>query len=272
MKEKQYRIVVNGKHEVSVSTLVEPHEYYIQAEEPQTAQRIARNLFAEKYPDAVEVTIVDGGKERRKNIVAAICMAIPVLISLIPWTYDVTKAFIIKPTMLSTLMAAALYSSVIIRLKGLANSFKNASDTILTLLTLLVCSSFRSFFCGDTTKDFPLPFPDIPIPGKTFLLIAIAASWLGISAVSGFMWIFLFILSAARMTAGDAAMGNWGMVYILSAFVGIILQLKQQSAGFRTSLQQDLVTATARMKRQVIHDAGAAAQSVKTAARKIKGN
>lgn len=265
MTEKKYRIVVNGQREVSVPTVLEPHEYYIQAEEPEAAQRIARSLFTEKYPDAVEVAISDGVKERRKNITPIICMAIPFLLSLLPWTYNVKEVFTIRPSMLSTLMAAALYSAVIIRLKGLANSFKSPSDTILSLLTVLFCASFLSYFCGDTTIDFPGPVKDLYIPGKTLLLIAIAASWLGISAVAGFIWIFLFILSAVRIAEGDTAMGIWGAVYILSAFVGIILQLKQQNAGFRASLQQDFISASARMKRQVVNDMGASVQSVKNA-------
>jgi hypothetical protein len=91
------------------------------------------------------------------------------------------------------------------------------------------------------------------------------------AAIAGFIWIILFLLSAARIAVGNEAMGMWGTVYIMSAFLGIIFQLKQQSAGFLSSLKQDFLSNAVRARNQVIGDMGASVQTVKNAVNVVTG-
>jgi hypothetical protein len=58
------------------------------------------------------------------------------------------------------------------------------------------------------------------------LLAAVVFSWVGMRAIAGFIWIFLFILAVTRIAGLNVAMGYFGMAYILSAFVSMGLQFK----------------------------------------------
>jgi hypothetical protein len=203
---------------------------------------------------------VSASAEKQRHLPAIVCMAIACLLSFIPWHMG-KVVFSIMPSMLSTMIAIGLYSAVIIRIKGLQNSFNNASETILSCLTILFCASFISFFCGET--KIQILWFKIFISGKILLTIAVLLSWVGMAAVAGLVWIFLFILAGARLLIGDAAMGFWGNIYALSGFLGIVFQLKQQNANFLETLGKDLVTVAARTQHRIVRDAGATVESVK---------
>ncbi|MDR2792548.1 MAG: hypothetical protein LBB61_02620 [Treponema sp.] len=61
-------------------------------------------------------------------------------------------------------------------------------------------------------------------------------------AIAGFIWIFLFILAVGRIAGLNVAMGVLGVVYILSAFVSIGLQLKD-SVNMLSSFKDDFIGA-----------------------------
>jgi hypothetical protein len=247
-KPKKYQIVVNGQCSTSALCSVEPHAYYVQAENNDIAQKYAIAMFHDAYPDAVNVSV---SKEKQRNLPAIICMAIACFLSFIPW-HSGGIIISLAPSMLSTMIAIALYSAVIIRLKGLQNSFNCASETILSCLTILFCASFISFLSGKETIQ--IFWFKLFISGKVLLTFAVLLSWIGMAAIAGFIWVALFIFAATRILLGDLAMGFWGNIYVLSAFLGIVFQLKQQSANFLDALGGDMVSLAARTKRRIISD------------------
>ena len=254
-KNKKYRIVVQGQQNTSVPLPLESHEYYIQGKNMDEAQEQALAIYRKSFPKALNVKT---GKKSRMNIAAIIFLSISCFLSLFSW-YQGNVTFIIRPSMFSVLLAIGLYSAVIIRLKGLQNCFNNATDTILSCLTILFCSSFLNFFTGD--MEIQILWFEIFISGKLLLTVAFLLSWLGVALVAKFVWIALFILAAARILIGDAAMGIWGVVYVLSAFLGIVFQLKQQSVDFRESLGREIVSIGARTSRRIFKNVTAGLSS-----------
>jgi hypothetical protein len=97
---------------------------------------------------------------------------------------------------------------------------KSVPDVVVTILNILFCASFLSFFFGGNAWNIPI----IHISSKSVVIIAIIASWICLPTIAGFIWLFLFVIAVPRMATGNSAMGWWGVVYIISAFMGFCLQ------------------------------------------------
>jgi len=267
-KGKKYLIVVKGQRNVNVSTPLEPHEYYIRAADEENAQEQALEFYRDANPDAEILSVT---RKLQMNAAAIISLSIACLLSFIPW-YSGTTIWSMRPSMLSLLVAIGLYSAVIIRVKGLQNSFNSFSQTVLSLLTTLFCASFINLFIGDVTFTLftILGFSaKTTISGNFILLLAVLFSWLGVPAVAGLVWIVLFILAITRITSINSAMGIWGIIYIFSAFLGIIFQLKQQSGDFLRSMGSEMMSIAAKTHRKIFKDIGSFKDSAKNAARSI---
>jgi len=167
-----------------------------------------------------------------KKIVIVALLTIPIVISFIDfevprrlfgnvtwlrWITIGTRTVSLRPTLLPTLAAVALYLSIIVRFK--ANVFKKPYEVLIAALNILLCASFLTLFVGETQWLI------FTIDSRAFLVVAIALSWLGMRSIAGFVWVGLFLLATFRMFAVDEAMDIWGAVYILTAFLGLGLQL-----------------------------------------------
>jgi hypothetical protein len=110
----------------------------------------------------------------------------------------------LQPTLIPMLFSLAIYSAVIIRIKGLKNSFNSVTESICNILTIIFIASFISLLSGDAEIEI-LDFI-IPVSGKLLLIFTALLSWLGMAKVAKFVWIGLFVLAAFRLLAADAAM------------------------------------------------------------------
>jgi hypothetical protein len=100
--------------------------------------------------------------------------------------------------------------------------------------------------------DTPIPF--INIDSTVFLGLAIVLSFIGMRSIAGIVWIVLFCMAVLRMVTISDAMGLWGVIYILSAFIGIYAQkkdmgmvfgeLKAEFFGSATKIRSDAQSAT----------------------------
>lgn len=129
----------------------------------------------------------------------------------------------LMPNLLSTLVAIALYSGVVIRNKF--EIFQEPIKVTLCVVNILFLASLTTVFIS--AKPWSIPF--FNISNYAILVVAIALSWLGMKAVSGYAWIILLITSIGQMTKVNEAMGFNGTIYILSAFISMGLQL---ASGF----------------------------------------
>jgi hypothetical protein len=262
MAEKKYQLIVRGQHKTDLLEPLESVEYKkVQAENYEEAVNLAKIKYQETYADAEGIVAVPIKKSR---IVAIVCLLVAVFLGFITWSGQT----MLKPNMISTLAAIALYSAVIVRLKGLKNSFNSFSDILLSCLTIVFCASFLNLFLGDVKFDIKFFWlkETVEIPGSVVLGLGVLLSWLGIKAIAGIVWVILFILAAIQIITLSGAMGIWGMVYVLAAFLGIIFSLKEQSSYFLDDLRNDMASITARTGRMINRDIVASADTARKAA------
>ena len=239
---KNYKVIVSGQREEKALLVVEPVEYHLPAESKEKAILAAKEKFGNEYPNSIEVK----AKVNKQSIASIIFLMFPIFLSFIPWYFPGGSELSLKPTLIPMLFSVAIYSSVIIRIKGLKNSFNAIFEVIGNSLTIVFIASFISLLAGDANIKI-LSFT-LPISGKPLLIFAAMLSWLGMPKIAKFVWIALFVLAAFRILAADAAMGIWGMVYVLFGFLGIVFQLKQESDIFLNTLGHEFIAGTAKAR------------------------
>jgi hypothetical protein len=138
-KDRNYKVIVNGQLKENVLSVIEPIEYYLPAENKEKAITTAKERFGNDYPDAIEINAIINKKPSKVSI---ICLAVVCFLSLIPYHTSGGSVIYLKPTLIPMLFSFAIYSSVIIRLKGLKNSFNSVLETIGNLLTIIFFASF----------------------------------------------------------------------------------------------------------------------------------
>jgi len=242
-KNKKYNVVVRGQREEKVLSQIEPVEYIVPAEDKDKAIIIAKKEYGKDNPNLVDVKAV---VNKKMNILSIIFLSIACFLSFIPWHLPDGSVIFLKPSLISMLFSVAIYSSVILRIKGLKNSFNSATETICTCLNFIFIASFISLFTGDA--EIKLFNFTIPISGKLLLIFAALLSWVGMEKVAKFVWIALFVFAAFRLLAVDAAMGIWGVVYVLFGFLGIVFQLKQESDVFLQKVNNEFISAAAKAR------------------------
>ncbi len=162
---------------------------------------------------------------------AIILILISVLISFFSFNGTISKSLgpikwqekfsaSIRPSLRSVLCAILLFSSIFVRYG--TSRLKGTFSYIILALDILFISSFLNILCNNEA----LPIPFFTIDNQSFLILAILFSWFGISAVSGFIWIAIFIVGMLRMAKIENLMGFAAVVYLICAFISLILQIK----------------------------------------------
>ncbi|MCL1993547.1 MAG: hypothetical protein FWG66_11445 [Spirochaetes bacterium] len=249
-KKKSYKVLVGGQQKSFVFSPAEPCEYHVVAASPDEAQQRALSVYQGANPDAVNTSA--SVKKNRNIKLAIVFTSIACFLSFIGWWTDAGSFISLAPNLMSVMAAIALYSAVMIRSRGLANSFNTALETVQSILMILLCASFVNFFIGTLAFQIPLPgglfqrlfgTPDdvtVTIPSTFILLAAIMLSWLGVPQIAKYAWIALFIIAGFMLLTVHEAMGGWGAVYMLSAFLGIVFMLKHESADTLNAITRNL--------------------------------
>jgi len=260
-KTKKFRIIIQGQQNTNALLPLECHEYSVRGNSMDEAQKQALAIYQKSFPQAENIYVA---KKSRLDTIAIICLSIACFLSFIPWYTGGEKGLIpfsLKPKMITTALAIGLYSAVVLRVKGLQNSFNSLKATVLSILTIFLCSSFLNFFIGDMKFRLPPLIKELVIPGKIILAVAFLLSWLGVAFIAKIAWVVLFVFAAIQIMIGDAAMGFWGNVYVITAFLGIVFQLKRQGAGFSESLGKEIVSLGAQIKHRVFNNSSAVASA-----------
>lgn len=147
--------------------------------------------------------------------------------------FDAHKYIQLFPRVLAIFLSIIIYSAIVIKSKGIYNTFKGKSDTILSLLFIWVLAIFIQIFVGDSTV--PTGFISKLLNkigiGNNWLLIigAILLSWLGINQIAGFVWIAVVLMGMLELGTCGEYMGNFkGAIFLLSTFVGFVFYLKYE--------------------------------------------
>ena len=147
-----------------------------------------------------------------RRLLSLVCLLVSCIMVFIP--YETTFLLIpvdtsIQPTivsgMLGILILAPLYARNILKWSTTIYSI-----LVLTML-LLIFSSLMQILMGDNMLNM------------MFIMAALVLSWLGIKAVAGLAWILVFIGIGITIVVNGLAMGFFGFVFIISAFLGILL-------------------------------------------------
>lgn len=146
---------------------------------------------------------------------------------------DGFKYLELYPNIISLMISLVIYSAFVIRVKGIENVFKNFSDSLISLLFILVMGIFINIFTGESTVPTGIigKFLAKIGFGNSYILIcsAIVLSWLGLKQVCGFVWIAVIAFGLAELVTCGNYIGNYkGSIFILSAFLGCIFYLKYE--------------------------------------------
>jgi len=199
-------------------------------------------ICAETEEKAIEIfehqlqdgeTLINISK-KTSPIPGIIFLSIPIIMSYFPF-YDGFDSINLFPDMLSTLIATIIYSSFVIRIKGMKNTFKGIMDIIISLMIILLMGIVLKFFVGDNSifgngliSKF-LKLFSIKITKSHLIIIAIILSWLGIRQISGFLWLIIIGLGLTEFATCGKYLGNvQGTLFVLSAFCGCIFYLKYE--------------------------------------------
>ena len=223
---------------------------------------------------------IKSNKQSLFLFLSCVFMFIPVLLSLFTYHYHYighiffvipkhkVEDVIIHPDVITTMYAVFMYSSLLVR--GIVDiDLKTEKTPILVMrivllsLNVLFIASFLSIFVN--AKTF------LGVSSQALFIFAIALSWLGVKSIAGYVWVLLFLLSLGNISKINEAMGLFGAIYVLSAFISIAFQFipnnkfselaqafKSDFKVAKTEIQEDLSEAKKTTEKIIKASAGAA--------------
>ena len=145
--------------------------------------------------------------------------------------WDETVTATIRPTTTSVLCALFLIVPAYIRSGATLTPY----NILQNILNLLFASSLLSLFVG--SEPWSIPF--INISSQVILIFCILLSWIGMKSITGFIWIFIVILSIGRITDVDVAMGFHGVAFVLCGGFSFLFQSKDTEKNILLALKSD---------------------------------
>ena len=115
-----------------------------------------------------------------------------------------------------------------VRVKGIHRTIGTKIDIALAIIVVLLLSTFIKIFLVVKTFDFILF--DIDVDTRIILAVAIVLSWLGMKFVSLALMMIIAVLSMVNVVNINQAMGIWGTVFVMCAFVGFLFYLSVEPA------------------------------------------
>ncbi len=208
--------------------------YVIEANSEEEAQEIAIKKFKKNYNSInEEVSLREMGNKHRNAILAIIFMSIALLISFIPFETERSFLFLIRwtetislsPELISTLVGTIVYALFVIRFKGIKETMSSAIDITLCVLSIFLFSSILNLsLLGDEMKLFSI----IPIPKQVIyllLLLGTIFTWMKMKLLGIICIITTTLISVANICVYSEAMGIFGVIYAISAFLGFMYHL-----------------------------------------------
>lgn len=192
-----------------------------------------RSFLKKTKKENAEINCVE---VRNKNSAwpGIVSFSIALFLSLMPYyKHDGFESVFLFPNMSALLVSLVLYSSFVIKVKGLENTFKNTKDCIISLLCILVLAIFIKVFLRDSIppKSAIGRVMSLLKLNNSYTLIAAAVilSWIGVKSVAGIIWVITAGLGILQLVTAGNIMGEFtGAVFILSSFSGFVFYLKYE--------------------------------------------
>lgn len=259
----QYLVQTKGE-------VIVPQEkgYIIEAVSQEDALIIAKQNFIEEFQVANEDVQIQSLKNRYKNlIIACVFLFVSVLLSFINWSYG-HEIMSIRPNMISTLYAVFLYMAFIIRFKDLKQMLHSLLDMLTCIFMILILAALIQPLLK--VQGIPFFIWKIPFDANIMIPIAIVLSWLGLGTISGMIYPIIFVLGICNLIFLNDAMGIWGIVFILSTFLGMLFyistepQFYSMKSYFSLSMKRGMSTVKSDM-----NETGQTAKKLKHSAENI---
>ncbi len=191
--------------------------YLVKTDSETEAKALAAQQFNDEFSSYGQVTCEDPQRRGTRAVWAIVLMFIAFLLSIPRWAVPNSHELLaIRPDLLSTLYAILLYAVFIIRFKGIKRTVGSFYDILLCVVCILLLASLIQLFLNSSINLGG-------INGKTLLPIAILFSAFGVKFISLICMGLITILGFLNVNTLNNAMGFWGVVYILLAFVGMLI-------------------------------------------------
>ncbi len=233
------KYLVNAKGEI---TKLHNEVYVVSADSKEEAQEIATNRFREEHNSINEtVQIRAFGSRKRNALLAVLFMSVAVIISFIPfdksfgifgWTWWTEKISLQDGGIIPIIFGIVVYSVFIIRLKGIEELTQSFADIVLCVLSILL---FASLFNLALNGEAVLGLSD-----STMYLLLILGAFFSVvkEKLAAVICVFIVMLASLGNIIGYSdAMGNWSIVYTMSAFLGFLFHFSIEPQ-FLASLPQ----------------------------------
>ncbi len=153
------------------------------------------------------------------------------------------KTISLMPNITSMLFSIIIYSAFVIRVKGINNTFKNFSDTLVSILFFYTLAIFINLFVElpASSSGFigKLFYKTLNIKPISFIIVATILSLIGLKQICGFVWIFICITGIIELSSLEAFLGKWNsLIFLISSFLGIVFYLKYEGEVIQNSFKK----------------------------------
>lgn len=200
--------------------------YAVKANSEAEAKNIAKQNFQEEFLADGNVAVVEKPFMRKKrSIFALVAMIIPILLSLINWKHG-HSTISISPDLISCIFGVLIYSSFVIRFKGIQRTVQSKTDILFAIVSVLLLSTFVRIFLLDTKFTLLGGLIKVPVNTYVVLVFAVILSWIGLKGVSLTCIGFIVLCALGNILGLNKAMGPLlGTVYVISSLFGILMYL-----------------------------------------------
>lgn len=153
------------------------------------------------------------------------------------------KEISLMPNGISMLFSIIIYSAFVIRVKGINNTFKNFSDTLVSILFFYTLAIFINLFVDlpASSSGFigKLFYKKLNIKPISFIIVATILSLIGLKQICGFVWIFICITGIIELSSLESFLGKMNLiVFLVSSFLGIVFYLKYEGEVIQNSFKK----------------------------------
>jgi hypothetical protein len=174
--------------------------------------------------------------EKGRRLLSFLFLCVPVIMSIsakIPYDDKVfgflskSSVFTFYPDLNSSLISVALISPLYLRN---IFSWKASLYSIFScMMIVFIFASLVQLILGGNQGSPWL---------MNSIVIAVTLSWLGTKGIAGIAWLVVMVTGLIAGTTANAALGFLGYIYVITAFLGMILNSNSNPGSFLEGLQE----------------------------------
>ncbi len=163
-------------------------------------------------------------REKKLIITALVLICLSISFNFKVWIYDyyllnfikIQKIIVIKPTLITTIISVFLFGGFIIR--NINDIFNDCIRIVFCFIDIIFFSGFIAMFANSNTNIFGFS-------SQGLLAMIIVLMWVGLKSLSRYVILSFISLSTLFLSQLNEAMGFFGALYILFAFLSFSIQI-----------------------------------------------